>query len=335
MSRVSYFQRFSQPENHATNNTLLVLRYFYQSSPFKLQRLLTSLLEVDMSIGLSFEQQIQGEASVPDALISQEPLRIFVETKRYGKLDTVQIRNHCESIAKDGRHRGDVLIGLSKELVGEADRKAMLAEAAARGIIFVNITFSQIVEALKAQCADFERELLAIVEDYETYLTEEGLLDDRNRYLLIFPCGTSIAENAKFAIYYEPPARRLKKGYRYIGVYNKKTVAYVGVVQAIAVAAFAENGTVSFTEEMGRLTDEQKERVKATVTATPYYELAANPHRYYLVDEFAPTSARKVSSGGIMGHRYLELSKLAGSYNPKQDYTSAELAAILALAIWE
>ena len=38
LSRVSHFQRFSQPENHATNNTLLVLRYFYQSSPFKIQR---------------------------------------------------------------------------------------------------------------------------------------------------------------------------------------------------------------------------------------------------------------------------------------------------------
>ena len=42
MSRVSHFQRFSQPENHATNDTLLLLRYFYQSSPFKIQSVLTS-----------------------------------------------------------------------------------------------------------------------------------------------------------------------------------------------------------------------------------------------------------------------------------------------------
>jgi hypothetical protein len=71
MSRVSHFQRFSQPENHATNNTLLVLRHFYQSSPFKIQRVLTSLLETDLSIGLAFEQQVRGDASVPDALIKQ------------------------------------------------------------------------------------------------------------------------------------------------------------------------------------------------------------------------------------------------------------------------
>jgi hypothetical protein len=61
MSRVSHFQRFSQPENHATNNTLLAFRFFYQSSPFKLQRVLTSLLESDLSIGLTFEQQIKGQ----------------------------------------------------------------------------------------------------------------------------------------------------------------------------------------------------------------------------------------------------------------------------------
>lgn len=60
MSRVSYFQRFSQRENHATNNTLLLLRHLYQSSPFKIGRVLTSLVEAELSIGLMFEQQIRG-----------------------------------------------------------------------------------------------------------------------------------------------------------------------------------------------------------------------------------------------------------------------------------
>lgn len=99
MSRVSHFQSYSQPENHATNNTLLVLRYFYQLSPFKLQRVLSSLLEMDLSVGLAFEQQVRGCASVPDALITREPLHIFIETKRGGNLDLNQIRRHLKSIA--------------------------------------------------------------------------------------------------------------------------------------------------------------------------------------------------------------------------------------------
>ena len=54
MSKVSYFQRFSQRENHATNNTLLVLRYLYQVSPLKLEQVFSELLEIQLSIGLTF-----------------------------------------------------------------------------------------------------------------------------------------------------------------------------------------------------------------------------------------------------------------------------------------
>lgn len=76
MSRISYFQRFSQTENHATNNVLLILRRFYDESPFKIERALSSLLDEEIQIGLTFEQQIKGASSVPDALVAQTALRI-------------------------------------------------------------------------------------------------------------------------------------------------------------------------------------------------------------------------------------------------------------------
>lgn len=338
MSRVSHFQRFSQPENHATNNTLLVLRYFYQSSPFRIQRVLTSLLETDLSIGLTFEQQVRGDASVPDALITQEALRIFIETKRGGAVDSAQIRRHFESIAQHqvGTGRGDstVLIGLTKEPIAESDRKSLAAEAALQGITFAAVTFSQIVETLRAQCADFERELLSIVEDYESYLAEEELLDERNQWMVVPPCGTSIAENARFGLYYEPPSRPCKRNYRFIGIYNRKTVAYVGTVKAIAVASWRD-GVISFTEEAGRLTDDYRERIRSVIEETPYYDLKGDSHRFYLVDSFIPTDARKTSPGGIWGLRYLDLSKILPAYNPRKDYTSEELAVALKEATWE
>jgi hypothetical protein len=245
MSRVSHFQRFSQPENHATNNTLLLFRYFYQSSPFKIQKALSSLLETELSIGLTFEQQVKtkGDASVPDALIKQEPMRIYIETKRYGNLDFSQIRHHFVSIAQHptglGRVEGSILIGLTKEPIADADRLALTTEAAKQGITFAATTFSQIVEALRTQCAEFEQELLSIVEDYESYLSEQGLLEARNRWLVVFPCGVSIAENKRFGLYYEPPSRPCKRNYRFIGVYNQKAVAYIGRVEAIAVASWS------------------------------------------------------------------------------------------------
>jgi hypothetical protein len=235
MSRVSYFQRFSQAENHATNNTLLVLRYFYQSSPFKIQRALTELVEKDLSIGLSFQQQVRGEESVPDALITQEPLHIYVETKRGGQLNADQVQRHIRTIAKSGARGGDMLIGITKEQIAEVDHKALAENATAQGIAFAAVTFSQVAETLRRQCAPHESELLAIIEDYETYLADERLMEEREKWLVIFPCGTSIAENARFGLYYEPPSRPCKR-YSFIGVYNRKVVAYVGKVEAIAVA---------------------------------------------------------------------------------------------------
>ena len=336
MSRVSHFQRFSQPENHATNNTLLVLKYFYQSSPFKIEGVLSSLLDTDFSIGLEFDQQIKGEASVPDALISQSPMKIYVETKRGGFLDGDQIRRHLRSIGEHTKEKGEdlILIGLTKEPIPESQRKELAGEAASQGVTFAAVTFSQIVEALRGQCAEFERELLSIVDDYEGYLGDEGLLEERNQWLVVFPCGTSLAENARFGIYYEPPSRRSKLNYRFIGAYKDKTIAYVGTVVAIAVASF-EDGAYRFVEESGALDENLRKRIVDTIEQTPYYDLKAGPTRYYLVDRFASTSARKVSSGGIMGMRYLDLQKLNPAYNPRKNYTSAELAEMLKTATWE
>lgn len=332
MSSVSYFQRFSHPENHATNNTMLMLRYIYQSSPLKLQSALTSLVGTgQLVIGPTFEQQVRGGASVPDALIAQQPMRVFVEAKRGGRLDADQIRRHLADIARAAGSRGDILVGLTKESIAEPDRDALRGEASALGVAFEAVTFSQVVEALRAQCADFERELLAIVDDYESYCSAEGLLEERDHRLAVFPCGVSVAENARFGLYYEPVSRPSKRN-RFIGAYTRKTVAYVGTVEAVAVTSYQSG---AFVEEAGRLTDAHRERIREAIEGTAYYDLTQGSYRFYLVDEFVRTDARKTSPGGIMGMRYLDLSKMVPAYDPRRSYTTEELAAALGGTTWE
>jgi hypothetical protein len=160
------------------------------------------------------------------------------------------------------------------------------------------------------------------------------LLEERNQWLVVFPCGTSITENARFGLYYEPASRPCKRNYRFIGIYNRKTVAYVGTVEAVAVASWSD-GVVSFTEEAGRLTDDHRKRITIVVEETSYYDLKGDPTRFYLVDSFIPTDAKKTSLGGIWGLRYLDLSKILPAYNSRKDYTSEELAAALKDATWE
>jgi hypothetical protein len=53
-----------------------------------------------------------------------------------------------------------------------------------------------------------------MVEDYDEYLAEEGLSAGRNRWLAVVPSRMSIAKNARFGLYYEPPSRPSKRNYR-------------------------------------------------------------------------------------------------------------------------
>lgn len=331
---VSYFQRFSQPENHATNNTLLALRHFYQSSPFKIERFLNELLDAELSIGLAFEQQVKGATSVPDALISQEPLRIFVETKRGGEVDVGQIRRHLDTISSKAAAAGnDILIALTKEPIAETVRGELIKEALAKRITFAAITFSRLVEGLEAQCADYERDLRSLLDDFRNYLAEEALLDERYKRLVIFPCGTSFDENVRFGVYYEPPSRASKAGYSFIGIYRQKAVSYVGRVDAVTVVT-CEGSKFSFEAEIGQLTPEHKARIIEAIEGTPYYDLEAEPHRFYVVDRFAKTDAKKVSPNGIMGFRYLDLSNLIKGYTGKEEFSSEGLAAALNGSTW-
>lgn len=301
-----------------------------------MQRVLTSLLDAEVAVGLSFDQQIKGDASVPDALIVQEPLRIFIETKRGDAIDADQIRRHFDSIKKLTTRSGDGdwLISLTKEPIAESARTSLGSEAQANGINFVAVTFSQIVEAVRAVCLDWERELLSVVDDYESYLNEEGLLEERNQYLVVFPCGTSLPDNARLNLYYEPASRACKRNYRYIGVYSKKVIAYVGTVQAIVVASWTD-GSLSVVEEVGHLTEDHRKRIAAAIEETHYYDLKAGPNRYYLVDAFMPTEARKSSSGGLMGLRYLELPKVISDFDPRKTYSTENLANLLRQTTWE
>ncbi|MCC6965296.1 MAG: hypothetical protein IT391_03295 [Nitrospira sp.] len=266
---------------------------------------------------------------MPDAQITQDRFRLFIETKLGGELDRNQISRHIKSIATEGRSAGDdFLIGLTKEPISLNDTSELRKEAAAYGIKFAAATFSQITEAFKAQCAEFERELLEIVEDYEEYLSEERLLEESNRWLVVFPCGTSLTENIRFNLYYEPASRPCKRNYRFIGIYAQKTVAYVGMVEAIAVTSF-EGGTFALTSEVGVVTNEHRARITNVIEETRYYDLKSDLRRFYLVDRFVETDLRKSTTGGLWGLRYLDLSTIVPNFRPDKNYATEELARLL------
>ena len=91
MSNIHYFQRYSQPENVVTNNTLLLCSRLYQHSAYAFNGFLSDLLGgVDIESGVQFAQQIKN-GSVPDGFILQNSFKLVIETKLYNQYTALQL----------------------------------------------------------------------------------------------------------------------------------------------------------------------------------------------------------------------------------------------------
>lgn len=103
LMKIHYFQRYHEKENVATANTMLLLSRVYAYSPNKFFRLLKSeLLDPDCILDsfepeMTFELQAKSEASIPDAVISQNSFKIVVETKIPSCFNEDQLLRHLGS----------------------------------------------------------------------------------------------------------------------------------------------------------------------------------------------------------------------------------------------
>jgi hypothetical protein len=309
MSRVSYFARFAAREDQLTNNTMLLLRHLHMAGGGKLETVLGGVLDgQQIEIGLSFEQQAKLSRSRPDATITQAPLRIHFEAKLGDAFGADQIERHAAGIAasSDGA-RNTYLIGLTRDAIAPAEFEALEAAARNHGVMFAATTFTEIAEAAQDSCADHETAILDIVTDYRAFLADSGMLTDRGRTLVVFPCGTSLDDNARLKVYFEPASRPSKAGYRFIGLYRNKAVQFVGEPSAVFACRTQGGDIVEVTEPTKGASEEALTRIRAIITEISYYGLGDDFTRYYLFDELHPTSFAKSSKHGLLNLRYLDI----------------------------
>ena len=327
MTNVSYFQRFSQKENHATNNTLLVMRFFYQQSPQKLETVLADLVGEELEIGLVFEQQIKFSASTPDALISQRPLELFFETKRGGKIDKAQIKRHIQSMVRTDRPLSrKLLFSLTRTPISEDDCVELSKHALGASITFVATTFVDIVLALRRCCAPHETDLQNILNDYEEYLDSEDLMQ-LGEVMTVVPCGTSMAQNKKFRLYFEPSSRPSKARRKFIGLYKDKCVQQIGRINTVIIGRLGRDAFNVQSIELGNPSDDDLGRIVDAIRASSYSPILKEElHRYYLFDELEETAIHKKSRGGIWGPRVFNLSDWLDYSKPGMEYSTAEAA---------
>ncbi len=326
MPDISYFQKYSQKENHITNNTMLMLRHVYRHSPIMFGKLVEQLIEDSkIEIGLTFSQQLRSEGSTPDALISQKPVNIYIEAKSDGELYLDQIKRHAKSIKNNNNGSfTSVIVGLSKKSVSKKNLVEFQKACEEHGASFTAVTYRDIVESLNDICPEYESDLKEIIIDYESFIRSQGMLPNPFE-IVVFPCGTSSKENIEFSLYYEPPSRPLKTHVKYIGLYKNKKISHMGEIKACVVCKNENGVLVCNKDEFGQSSANDKLLIQQAIKETSYYDLGADFHRYYLIENLQEVNIEKKTAGGIRGHRYLDLNMLSGGILDETD--SVEIIA--------
>jgi hypothetical protein len=206
MSQIHYSPRHSQPENVVTNNTLLLLLRLHEYNHLKFEQIMGALCgeqEVQLagSLGLQFQQQKRTGKSVVDGFIAQDSIKIAVETKLTEAFDGAQLENH---LALFGTEQNKLLILLGPSL-GETSTlqlASVRANALPRNIQVIHTSFEDLVDKSRRCLSEHDEEMLALVDDYESFCSGMGLLP-RDQYTLFAPpCRLSADANMRFLLHY-------------------------------------------------------------------------------------------------------------------------------------
>lgn len=316
MSKIHYFQRYSSIENTVTNNTLqLVARIYDQSAPVA-SKLLSDVTGEPIDIGIEIAQQQSAKNSVPDGAIIQRSFKILVEAKVDSPVDSDQLLRHASAFGTESQK---LLLLLTKQPIGRQESEiAALIGASHPDVIFKNITYEAICDALQGLFKDHEASMLALVEDYIEYCNDADLFDQSRFMLRIVPCGQTVEINKKYGIYFHPSDRGYTR-HALIGIYANKTVQAVLDVQSVFDVDLSD-GLLTKTRVEGEDTDRFDLRLREIIEAaqvTCGYEVATG-HRFFCGDAMG-TDFRKSSPGGVFGTRLVNLRELLGSFTDASD----------------
>ncbi|MEE7457475.1 hypothetical protein MPAR168_04685 [Methylorubrum populi] len=321
MADVTRFPRYHQAENVVTNHVMVMLRMLYNASPKLLEGLLQALCADEVTVGPRFSQQVAGAHSVPDGLILQEPLAVFVETKLGSAADPGQLRRHCRTIVDrlPGR-KGTYLLSLTAGQRGAIPDEVM-EMAQEHGITVVPASFGDLVEQV-GQLPVTDLVLREVLQEFTDFVFSQDLVPREDQFLVAMLTGTSWRDNLAHGVYYEPVDRNPKwQRAAFLGLYHDRQVSHVGRIVAAVAAVQDAAGEMTFDDpETGSMDDVRRQAIRDVVSAAQAYYpgLEATRHRYYVVDAFTPTDFRKRTAGGMMGHRYFDIENLSGARLPNR-----------------
>lgn len=318
--QIHYFQRYHSKENVDTSNTMLMLSRLYNYNADKFFSMLNSLvLGQDESPEITFDLQVVGDESVPDAIISQKSFKIVVETKLYNQFYQDRLERH---LTQFGTEEIKVLLTLDPKPMkqslidsfGTALKKYNKdkIDEIKTPIKHVNLTFEQLVLAMEDIVDERDSEIVAVLDDYKKYCFEEKLIPDDENWMRAIVAGATLDDNLKYNFYYDQASR----GYAdhgYIGLYKEKSIRAIGKLKKTVVAEMVD-GEVSYVNESGEpATKEEIEKIKDAIIHAESdhgYNLKTIKHRYFIVERFYKTDFKKSSKNPIQKSKFFNLSEM-------------------------
>lgn len=324
MAQIHYFPRYSQRENFETNNTLLLLHRLYNYNRFRFEKFLSKLLGEAatepgeaLELGLQIKQQVGTGTSIVDGYLYQDSLRIEIEAKRSAdsfRFD--QLSRHLSGFAQSS---SGFLILLSPERARfeRSDWTNIVAQATARNVILVPVTFENIIAAARECLNDYDEEMHALLSDYEDFCSDEELLPVDRWTLFVPPCGRSHEIVIRQRLYYCPATRSHRKA-RYLGVYYDKAVRHIGIISEVVECEINDEQVIS---ETCQLSNDERNRI---VAAWREHQMSGavgdlgTGHQFFLCDDMRETLFAKSSPGGIFGRRYFDLRQYLSNNTPTE-----------------
>jgi len=319
--QIHYFQRYHSKENVDTSNTMLMLSRLYNYNADKFFFMLNTLILGEAETPeITFDLQVAGDQSVPDAVISQKSLKIVVETKLYNQFDTDQLLRHLNQFASEEikillsldpkpmkKSTFDEFSSLLKTFNGEHQEQLHTP------IKHVNITFEQLIAAMEDIVDERDTEIVSVLDDFKKYCFDEGLIPDGYKWMRAIVAGTTIKDNIELGLYYDQASRGYSE-HGYIGLYRGKSIRAIGRLVKI-ISARKIDGKLMCSPVFGdEATADEIERIEEAIERGKAYDynLSDVQHKYFIVDKFYPTDFRKATKNPILKSKYFNLAEMFG-----------------------
>ena len=318
MSKIHYFQRYSSVENTVTNNTLQLLARVYDYSVSRASQLLTNVTNEAIEIGIEINQQGKAKDSVPDGAIIQRSFKILIESKVDSPVNDKQLLRHASSFTGESQQ---ILLLLTKQEIGK-DHKQRISKAISKkypGVVFSNVTYGSICSALDGLFADYESEMQSLANDYIEYCNDVNLFDQSQYLMRIVPCSTSLSINKKYGIYFHPSDRGYTK-HSFVGIYANKAVRCLWEIDSVFDIPSAGKNLRKVLVQ-GRDTNKYDTKLHQIIKdawKVCGYDIKKG-HRFFCGKKVFDTDYRKISTGGIQGARFVNLSEVIGSFQNTQE----------------